>query len=184
MSWRRMDDARRSEVDELIDLCGVLTRENRALTGSAAELDQRARKAHREERARQEPRGVDDHPTEGIGTGLTDRKPRMNRPADHRQRSRILDKEYQVACPAEEVDALTASAQYLDRQMSEIRDTGKIFGLDQHRRDGRTEHRQRALEQQGQGAMRPSQRRGAGSRSTRSRTRVGSALAEQKQLNL
>jgi cell division protein ZapA len=43
---------------------------------------------------------------------------------------RILEKEYQVACPEEEVDALTASARYLDRQMSEIRDTGKVFGLD------------------------------------------------------
>ena len=43
---------------------------------------------------------------------------------------KILDKEYQVACPEEEVDALTASARYLDRQMSEIRGTGKVFGLD------------------------------------------------------
>jgi len=43
---------------------------------------------------------------------------------------RILDKEYQVACPEEEVDALTAAARYLDRQMTEIRDTGKVFGLD------------------------------------------------------
>jgi cell division protein ZapA len=43
---------------------------------------------------------------------------------------KILDKEYQVACPEEEVDALTASAHYLDRQMAEIRDTGKVFGLD------------------------------------------------------
>jgi len=43
---------------------------------------------------------------------------------------RILDKEYQVACPAEEVDALTRSARYLDNQMHEIRDSGKVFGLD------------------------------------------------------
>ena len=42
----------------------------------------------------------------------------------------ILDKEYQVACPPDEVDALTASAQYLDTQMIEIRESGKIFGLD------------------------------------------------------
>ena len=42
----------------------------------------------------------------------------------------ILDKEYQVACPPDEVDALTASARYLDTQMNEIRETGKIFGLD------------------------------------------------------
>ena len=43
---------------------------------------------------------------------------------------RILDKEYQVACPDHEVDALTASARYLDKQMSQIRDSGKVFGLD------------------------------------------------------
>ncbi len=43
---------------------------------------------------------------------------------------RILDKEYQVACPPEEVDALTDSARYLDGQMHEIRDAGKVFGLD------------------------------------------------------
>lgn len=43
---------------------------------------------------------------------------------------RILDKEYQVACPADEVDALTSSARYLDRQMNEIRDSGKVFGVD------------------------------------------------------
>ncbi len=43
---------------------------------------------------------------------------------------KILDKEYQVACPPEEVDALTASARYLDQQMHVIRDTGKVFGLD------------------------------------------------------
>ena len=39
---------------------------------------------------------------------------------------RILDKEYQVACPEEEVDALTNSARYLDTQMQDIRETGKV----------------------------------------------------------
>lgn len=43
---------------------------------------------------------------------------------------RILDKEYQVSCPEEEVEALTASAKYLDQQMRQIRETGKVFGLD------------------------------------------------------
>ena len=50
---------------------------------------------------------------------------------------KILDKEYQVACPEDEVDGLTASARYLDRQMSEIRDTGKVFGSRSHRRHRR-----------------------------------------------
>ena len=43
---------------------------------------------------------------------------------------KILEKEYQVACPEDQVEALTASARLLDRQMSEIRATGKVFGLD------------------------------------------------------
>ena len=43
---------------------------------------------------------------------------------------KILDKEYQVACAEEEVEALTASARLLDRHMEEIRGSGKVFGLD------------------------------------------------------
>lgn len=43
---------------------------------------------------------------------------------------KILDKEYQVSCPADEVDALTSSARHLDEQMHNIRDSGKVFGLD------------------------------------------------------
>ena len=42
----------------------------------------------------------------------------------------ILDKEYQVACPAEEVDALRTSARYLHEQMAAIRGTGKVLGAD------------------------------------------------------
>jgi cell division protein ZapA len=43
---------------------------------------------------------------------------------------KILDKEYQVACQQEEVDALTASARFLDQQMRTIRESGKVFGMD------------------------------------------------------
>lgn len=43
---------------------------------------------------------------------------------------KILDKEYQVSCRQDEVDALTASARYLDQQMRSIRESGKVFGLD------------------------------------------------------
>ena len=42
----------------------------------------------------------------------------------------ILDKEYQVACPAEEVDALRTSARYLHEQMAQIRSSGKVLGAD------------------------------------------------------
>ncbi len=43
---------------------------------------------------------------------------------------RILEKEYHVACPAEEKPALLASAELLNKKMREIRDTGKVVGLD------------------------------------------------------
>jgi cell division protein ZapA len=43
---------------------------------------------------------------------------------------KILDKEYQVACPQEEQAALMHAAQFLDRKMREIRTSGKIVGLE------------------------------------------------------
>lgn len=42
----------------------------------------------------------------------------------------ILGKPYQVSCPEEEVDALSASARYLDSKMAIIKNSGKIVGLD------------------------------------------------------
>jgi cell division protein ZapA len=42
----------------------------------------------------------------------------------------ILDKEYLVACPEQERDALKASAKYLNDRMSEIRGSGKVVGID------------------------------------------------------
>ncbi len=43
---------------------------------------------------------------------------------------RILEKEYQVACPAGERTALLDSAEALNERMREIRDSGKVVGLD------------------------------------------------------
>lgn len=43
---------------------------------------------------------------------------------------KILDKEYQVACPAGQEDALIKSARYLDQQMRGIRQTGKVLGVE------------------------------------------------------
>lgn len=43
---------------------------------------------------------------------------------------RILDKEYQVACPADERTDLLDSAEVLNARMREIRDGGNIVGLD------------------------------------------------------
>lgn len=43
---------------------------------------------------------------------------------------RILDKEYQVACPADERTDLLDSAEVLNAKMLEIRDSGRVVGLD------------------------------------------------------
>ena len=43
---------------------------------------------------------------------------------------RILDKEYQVSCPADERTALLDSAEILDTKMRDIRDSGKVVGLE------------------------------------------------------
>ncbi len=43
---------------------------------------------------------------------------------------RILEKEYFVACPYEERSDLLDSAEYLNAKMREIRDSGKVVGLD------------------------------------------------------
>ena len=43
---------------------------------------------------------------------------------------RILEKEYFIACPHEERSALLDAAEFLNGRMREIRDSGKIVGLD------------------------------------------------------
>jgi cell division protein ZapA len=43
---------------------------------------------------------------------------------------RLLDREYQVACPVDERSDLLDSAEYLDAKMREVRDSGKVVGLD------------------------------------------------------
>ena len=43
---------------------------------------------------------------------------------------KLLDKEYQVACPEDEREALLESAELLNRKMKEIRDSGKVVGVD------------------------------------------------------
>jgi cell division protein ZapA len=43
---------------------------------------------------------------------------------------RIMEKEYVVACPYDERSALLDAAEYLNGRMREIRDSGKVVGLD------------------------------------------------------
>jgi len=43
---------------------------------------------------------------------------------------RILEKEYHITCPIAERTDLLNSAEYLNSKMREVRDTGKVVGLD------------------------------------------------------
>ena len=43
---------------------------------------------------------------------------------------RILEKDYHISCPIEERSDLLDSAEYLNAKMREIRETGKVVGLD------------------------------------------------------
>ena len=43
---------------------------------------------------------------------------------------KILDKTYQVKCPADKVQELQDAAVYVDEQMREIRNLGKVTGTD------------------------------------------------------
>jgi cell division protein ZapA len=43
---------------------------------------------------------------------------------------KLLDKDYQVACPPGQQDALVESATHLDAQMRTIRANGKVIGLE------------------------------------------------------
>jgi cell division protein ZapA len=42
----------------------------------------------------------------------------------------ILDKDYTVACPAEEREGLLESARLLNERMREVRDSGKVLGTE------------------------------------------------------
>ncbi|MET0377994.1 MAG: cell division protein ZapA [Spongiibacteraceae bacterium] len=43
---------------------------------------------------------------------------------------KIMDKEYQVACPPDQERALIEAARHLDKQMRTVRDAGKVIGLE------------------------------------------------------
>lgn len=43
---------------------------------------------------------------------------------------KILEKEYHISCPANERTQLLDSAEMLNEKMREIRDSGKVIGLD------------------------------------------------------
>ncbi len=42
----------------------------------------------------------------------------------------ILDREYRITCPAGEEDSLKATAYHLNQRMQEVKNSGKVVGID------------------------------------------------------
>jgi cell division protein ZapA len=94
---------------------------------------------------------------------------------------RLLDREYQVACPAEERSDLLDSAEYLDGKMREIRDSGKVVGLDRIAVIAALNIANELIKQRKQGTIVEGD---LGSRLRSLRERVESALEKGQQLEL
>lgn len=43
---------------------------------------------------------------------------------------RILDRDYHIACPPDERESLLKAADLLSQEMSEVRDSGRVVGMD------------------------------------------------------
>ena len=94
---------------------------------------------------------------------------------------RILEKEYMVACPIDERSALLDSAELLNGRLREIRESGKVVGLDRMAVIAalnlahdliKLQQKERDLEQS------------AGQRIRAMRERIDAELAQHKQLEL
>ena len=84
--------------------------------------DIRTRQSAAEERAGPRPGRGHDWPPEVHGASMSDTQARVS--------VRILEKEYHITCPIEERSDLLDSAEFLNAKMREIRDGGKVVGLD------------------------------------------------------
>lgn len=93
----------------------------------------------------------------------------------------LLDKEYLVACPEDERDGLLRSARYLNIRMKEIRDSGKVIGMDRIAVMAALNIAHDLLEQQSQGARCG---RDLGTRMRALRERVDAVLHQDRQLEL
>jgi cell division protein ZapA len=54
----------------------------------------------------------------------------MTQPDQARVSVRIMEKEYVIACPYDERSALLDAAEFLNARMREIRDSGRVVGID------------------------------------------------------
>ena len=94
---------------------------------------------------------------------------------------RLLDREYQVACPAEERSDLLDSAEYLDGKMRELRESGNVVGLERIAVIAALNIENELIKQRKQGTVVEGD---LGARLRSLRERVESALEKGQQLEL
>ena len=94
---------------------------------------------------------------------------------------RVLDREYQVACPAEERSDLLDSAEYLAAKKRPVRDTGKVVGLDRIAVISALNHANELIKMRHGGGSLDGD---LGARLRGMRERVETALEKSKQLEL
>ena len=94
---------------------------------------------------------------------------------------RLLDREYQVACPAEERSDLLDSAEYLDGKMRELRESGNVVGLERIAVIAALNIANELIKQRKQGSVVEGD---LGARLRSLRERVESALEKGQQLEL
>ena len=94
---------------------------------------------------------------------------------------RIMEKEYVVACPYDERSALLDAAEYLNGRMREIRDSGKVVGLDRIAVMVALNMAHELLQMRGRDAKVESE---AGGKVRTLRERVETALEQAQQLEL
>src|SRR6202167_4939141 len=93
-----------------------------SVAAAARIADLRARESLAEERTSARAGRSHDRTAEIDGAGMSDTQARVS--------VRILEKEYHITCPIEERSDLLDSAEFLNMKMREIRDSGKVVGLD------------------------------------------------------
>jgi cell division protein ZapA len=94
---------------------------------------------------------------------------------------RIMEKEYVVGCPYDERSALLDAAEFLNARMREIRDSGKVVGLDRVAVMAALNLAHEFLKVRDSGARVDA---GAGGRVRALRERVEAALGKGQQLEL
>ena len=167
---RSRTHAPRTRIEELLAVRGAPEGREPRPAPAAGIAGRRARPLLQQERTGARARRSHDRSAEDHGAQLHERE---RTGARHR---RILDKEYFVACPSRNAPTLLDSAEFLNKKMREIRDTGKVVGRDRIAVMAALNMAQRIAAPEDQAIARPSSRAASRDRVRSMRERVEGAL--------